>query len=149
MVGVVVLAVSGAAWAAESAATLDPTAPGTRVLDAKATPVVAAVAERPADAPHRQAITALQQERQAFVQSFDWSAGERESLRGAFQAAMERFEIRELELRRDWYQATGQTDLLARTQSSLEKRLQPARALPEIGGERRTAVQPLTPEESK
>ncbi|MFA7330331.1 MAG: hypothetical protein WC326_04575 [Candidatus Delongbacteria bacterium] len=106
------------------------------------TPVVALEATSLA-APHRQAITTLHAERQAFVQAFDWQAGESQALRREFNAALARFDLRELELKRDWYAASGQTDLLARTEEALAKRLQPASAQPEIVTER--LPQPVAP----
>jgi hypothetical protein len=143
MLGAVVLTLSSSALAAPAAGEPDSTTPTAILGTSKAATPVVATAVDPA---HKQAITALFTERQAFVQSFDWSAGEHEARRRDFQAAMSRFEIRELELKRDLYQATGQTDLLARTQTALDKRQQPARTLPELGGERRAATQPATPE---
>ena len=97
-------------------------------------------------APHKQAITALHQERQAYALSFDWSAGDRVARGREFQQAMNAFDLRELELRRDWYAASGQSDLLARTEQALAAKTAPVRVLPEVGGERIRAAQGETPE---
>jgi hypothetical protein len=143
MLGAVVLSLSGSALAAPAAGATDSATPVLSLESARtATPVVATAV----DPVHKQAITSLHSERQAFVKSFDWTAGERQALNRQFNAAMVAFDMRELELKRDLYQATGQTDLLARTQAALDKRQQPARTLPEIGGERRAATQTATPE---
>jgi hypothetical protein len=90
-----------------------------------------------ADNPHQQAILALHQERQAYVEAFDWNrAGDRQALKGEYAATMDSFELRELELKIDWYEATGQTQLLERTRATLERRTNPARQLPDIAGDR-------------
>lgn len=146
MTGVLVLALNGGALAAQTVTQPDFTTPSA-TLKTPATPVAITGAS---DDTHRQAITTLFQERQAFVQSFNWnSPGDPQALRASYAAAMERFDVRELELKRDWYRASGQTELLARTESTLEKRQQAARALPEIAGERRTPSAPLTQEVAK
>jgi len=109
------------------------------------TPVVS-LETSPQAAPHKQAITALHAERQAFVQSFDWNAGDRVALGVEFNEAMAGFDLRELELKRDWYAASGQADLLARTEQALAAKTAPVRVLPEVGGERIPAAQAETPE---
>jgi hypothetical protein len=115
-------------------------------LDAQTAPSVASAPQAPAPTlasdlsaqrvePHRQALTTLHAERQAFVQAFDWS-GDRVIRGREFQAAMERFDLRELELKRDWYTTSGQSDLLARTEEALAKRTAPVQTQPDLGLER-------------
>jgi hypothetical protein len=138
MMGVLVLAMNGSALAAQADGQADLLTP-TPTLKAAAVPLPVT---SPADDSHRLAITALQQERQSFIQGFNWkSPGDPQALRTSYSQAMERFDVRELELKRDWYQVTGQTELLARAQAGLEARRQPTRSLPEIGGERPSGTQ--------
>ena len=139
LAGLLVLS-TGSAWAAQpetGTAQLVPTPSATTVVS---------LASSELAAPHKQAITSLHQERQAFVQAFDWNAGDRVARGRAFQEAMERFDLRELELKRDWYAASGQADLLARTEQALAAKTAPVRVLPEVGGERIRAAQAETPE---
>jgi len=90
-----------------------------------------------ADDSHKQALLDLHQERQAFAESFDWNQpGDRQALRRQYADAMDRFSLRELELKRDWYRATGQTELLACTEAALEARRNPLRAVVPPSGER-------------
>lgn len=128
-------------------------------LDAQTAPSVASAPSAPAPTltsdlsaqlvePHRQAITTLHSERQAFVQAFDWS-GDRVVRGREFQAAMERFDLRELELKRDWYAASGQTDLLARSEEALAKKTAPVQAQPDLGLERPAAAATQTQEEGR
>lgn len=110
---------------------------------------VAGMPVAPADLTFQQAIVALRQERQSYVASFDWSQPiERITLQREYAGRMTAFDTRELELKRDWYQATGQTELLARIESALDSRRNAGRVLPEIVSERQPAPT-RTPEVAK
>jgi hypothetical protein len=106
---------------------------------ASATPdrILAAPASPPppssADDACREAILALDLERQAYIQVFDWNRpGDSNELARGYARAMDDFYRRELELKRDWYQATGQLELLAQVEASLERVANPDRVLPEL-----------------
>jgi hypothetical protein len=90
----------------------------------------------------RLAILALRRERQDYVSSFDWSRGvDRVARRHEFAEHMKDFDRRELELKSDWYQATGQADLLTRARESLGRLTQAVDRLPEIGQRPAAAAQ--------
>ena len=119
--------------------------------DAQTAPTLAAAPPAPSLAaalvePHRQALTTLHGERQAFVQAFDWTAGDRVARGREFQLAMDAFDLRELELKRDWYAASGQADLLARVEEALAAKTAPVRVLPEIVTGRPAVPVPQTEE---
>ncbi|MDP2359526.1 MAG: hypothetical protein Q8O14_02055 [bacterium] len=101
----------------------------------------------PADLACKEALDALALERQTFVESFDWGqAGDPDELARRYSRTMDDFVRRELEIKRDWYEATGQTDLLAGVEASLDRLTQPQRLLPEIEQERGTPIAPeVTP----
>lgn len=82
---------------------------------------------------HRLAMAALLGERQAFNESFDWTAsGDRVALKRQFGARMQAFELRELELKRDLHQALGEVEQLTRIQARIDRLTQPRTALPEL-----------------
>ncbi|MFA7330337.1 MAG: hypothetical protein WC326_04605 [Candidatus Delongbacteria bacterium] len=94
---------------------------------------------------HRLAMATLLGERQAYSAGFDWNAsGDRVALKRQFGAQMRAFDLRELELRRDWYQALGQSELLARIQARIERLTQPRPALPEL--EASESAPPVSPD---
>jgi hypothetical protein len=143
MAGALLLAMAGGALALdadERGAT-----PAAGAAAAKAASATDAQAANPAVGHYQQALTALHQERESWLRSFDWSRGERAALQAELAAGVKSFQIREQELRRDWYQATGQTELLARAQESLRSLNQPAATLPEIVTDRQAAA-PQAPE---
>jgi hypothetical protein len=151
MAGALVLALSGLVQAVDVDG-LDGSAPS-QVKAARAAGTTAAavpaVRADQAAGPHALAIESLRQERQAFVQSFDWNrTADRESLRREYSGAMGRFELRELELKRDLYRATGQASLLAGTEAAIARRSQPAPHLPEISMDRQSAAAPAAAPQS-
>lgn len=80
----------------------------------------------------RLALEALAQERQAFVQGFNWNAGERQVLRQEYARAMDGFARREMQLKKELLLATGRTEEAARLQASLERLANPVRNLPQV-----------------
>lgn len=93
------------------------------------------------DPSHRLALEALAQERQAFVQGFNWNAGERQALRQDYARAMDAFARREMQLKKELFLATGRTEEAARLQASLERLANPVRNLPQVGTHPTTSVE--------
>jgi len=96
---------------------------------------------RAIDQPYKESLTSLARERQDFVAAFDWNQpGDQVELARRYGTSMEAFRLRELELKRDWYQATGQAELLQGTQAALERMTSPPRVLPDLDPEHRQAA---------
>jgi hypothetical protein len=98
----------------------------------------------------QQAFATLLQARETYVRDFVWNdSSDSVAQRRDYNRGLDGFLQLELELKRDWYQATGQMELLAGVQALLERRANPPQNLPEIGGTRSSdtpASPALTPE---
>lgn len=96
------------------------------VSDAIVSPGPVATVASPAqalDETARTALLELQAEREAFVQSFDWDAGtNKQELQQSYTGAMDAFDLRMLELKRDAYARLGLSDLLERTERAIANR---------------------------
>ncbi|MDP2359523.1 MAG: hypothetical protein Q8O14_02040 [bacterium] len=95
--------------------------------------VVAPLAPSAVDLAHKEAMMALALERQAFVEAFNWNrGGDRVETARLHARAMDGFHRRELELKRDWYAASGQLDRLAAIEAALVALEEAGRPQPEL-----------------